>query len=397
MDKFGLDGVVATSRENILYLSGFTSWSQNAYLYGNAQAFVIYPRDQGRPPVLLTPGGDMGYASLKEVWIKEINVFGSPEKPEVSKGAKLSPEETGLLALSGQTSKGRRPEEALSQVLREKGLEKSRIGIDQFGLPMGFLEKLKSLSPNATFLPASTFFRYVRMIKTEPEIERLKQAGIVNQRAVNALLKNGRPGISEEEFASVYRAELARGGGQNSWLHMGPNFPPLKDRILTKGDIIRMDMGCIVQGYNADTCVSASIGTPSDKHRKVYEALQTGILKSVEALKPGVLPSRLHEIMNQGVRAAGLPDFSFFFVGHTIGLEAREFPFMLGPAQEINDPFLPSTTDIPMERGMVVNLETSRFEIGWGCVAVEYSLVVTDKGYEYLYPPEQALHSLPLG
>ena len=94
--------------------------------------------------------------------------------------------------------------------------------------------------------------------------------------------------------------------------------------------------------------------------------------------------------------AAGLPDYSNFFVGHTIGVEAREFPFLLGPAEEVDDPFLPNTSNVPMESGMTVNLEASSQVMGWGSVQVEYTLAVTATGHEHLIEPDQKLFTLPL-
>ena len=96
------------------------------------------------------------------------------------------------------------------------------------------------------------------------------------------------------------------------------------------------------------------------------------------------------------MRAAGLPDYSNFFVGLTIALAAREFPFLFGPAEEIDDPFLPNTTNIPMEPGMTVNLEASNHEAGWGMVQVEYTCAVTNEGHEHLIEPAQKLFTLPL-
>ncbi len=70
MDKFDLAGVVAATPENIYYLSGHASWSQNGYRYGGSQVYVVYPRDPSQSPALLIPGGDVGYASLDAVWVK---------------------------------------------------------------------------------------------------------------------------------------------------------------------------------------------------------------------------------------------------------------------------------------------------------------------------------------
>ena len=65
MDKHDLAGVVAATPENIYYLSGHASWSQNGYRYGGSQVYVVYPRDPAHKPALLIPGGDVGYASTR--------------------------------------------------------------------------------------------------------------------------------------------------------------------------------------------------------------------------------------------------------------------------------------------------------------------------------------------
>lgn len=399
MDQFSLDAVIASSSENIFYLSGFSSWSQHAYQYHTFQVFLIYPRDESQSPILLIPGDDVGYASLKDVWIKDIFTYGRKPSPKFQKEADLLPEQNRFLSLTEIAPKGESSENALSAILQEKKLLRSRIGIDQAGVPIQLMDSLRSINPEVEFLPALNFFRYVRMIKTDAEIKKLREAAKLNEIAATAMLRSGDSGRSEEELAAAYRVEIARADGKVFWLHLttlGWNFPPIKDRILSKGDILRADMGCSLQGYQADTCRSACIGTPSDRQRLIYDSLQTGVLKSIERLAPGAYPSELYETMVQGVREAGIPSYSNFFAGHTIGLEAREFPFIIGPKKDLNDPFLPKNSDVPMEPGMVVNIEASYHELGWGSVAVEYTLVVTDGGNEHIIEPKQGLYSLPM-
>ena len=402
MDRFGLDAVVATTPENILYLSGFTSWSQGAYKYGNSQSFVVYPRDSSKSLALLTGGGEAGYASLEEVWAKEVYIFGRARKPHVDDPSRLCPEEKRVVSIQGATPVGHTPEEALAQLVKQKGLGRAQIGVDQLGMTMKSYEMLRSFLPEAKLQPASNFMRYVRMIKMPEEIQRLKESAAMNDRALTALLQNARPGITEGELIGIYRSEVGKAGGQVYWNHFsasrGGNMPPLNDRILGKGDVVRMDMGCSLRGYNADTCRSGRVGEdPEETHKKRYQAVQEGVLRAVEAVKPGAHPSKLFETMVEGVRAAGIPNYSNFFVGHTIGLEAREFPFIFGPAEKVDDPYLPDTTDVPLEPGMTLNLEASYHEFGWGTVHVEYTLAVTETASEYLSAPQQQkLHSLPL-
>jgi Xaa-Pro aminopeptidase len=273
--------------------------------------------------------------------------------------------------------------------------------MDHFGIPLTIYQKIGSYLPDAKLLPASSFFRYVRMIKTPAEIQRLRESAALNEQAINAMLRAAKPGVKESELAGIYKCEVARAGGQVYWMHMnisrGGNSPVIKENVLQTGDIFRVDMGCSLNGYHADVCKSGCVGAlPTDEHRKRYNAVQAGVLKSVESLKPGVRPQELFETMVAGVRAAGLPDYTNFFVGHTIGLEAREFPFLFGPAEEIDDPFLPSTSNVPMEPGMTVNLEASSQVMGWGSVQVEYTCAVTETGHEHLIEPDQQLFTLPL-
>jgi Xaa-Pro aminopeptidase len=401
MDKHDLAGVVAATPENIYYLSGHASWSQNGYRYGGSQVYVVYPRDPAQSPALLIPSGDAAYAGLDEVWLKEVYVYGRARKPVIPDPSKLGKEEKRTLEIAESQPKGSSAETALAQLIKEKGLNKGRIGMDHFSIPLTIYHKIAAHLPDAKLLPASTFFRYVRMIKTPEEIQRLSESAALNERAINAMLKAAKPGVKESELAGIYKGEIARAGGQVYWMHMnisrGGNSPVIKENVLKRGDIFRIDMGCAVNGYNADVCKSGCVGAaPTDEHRKRYDAIQAGVLKAVDALKPGTLNQDLFDSMISGVRANGIPDYQNFFVGHTIGLEAREFPFILGPAEEVDDPFLPHTTNIAMEPGMTVNLEASSQVMGWGSVQVEYTLAVTPNGHKHLITPDQKLFTLPL-
>jgi Xaa-Pro aminopeptidase len=401
MDRFDLAGVVAATAENIYYLSGHASWSQNGYRYGGSQVYVVYPRDPAKSPALLIPSGDAAYAGLEDVWLKEVYIYGRARKAIIPDPNKLCKEEKRTLEINESEPKGATPEKALARLIIDKGMARGRIGMDHFGIPLTIYHKIAANLPEATLAPASMFFRRVRMIKTPDEIQRLGESAALNERAINAMLRAAKPGVKESELAGIYKGEVAKAGGQVYWMHMnisrGGNSPVIKDHVLQKGDIFRVDMGCSINGYHADVCKSGCVGAePADEHRKRYHAIQAGVLKSVEALRPGVLNQELFEAMVAGVRANGIPDYANFFVGHTIGLEAREFPFLLGPAEELDDPFLPNTSNVPMEAGMTVNLEASNQVMGWGSVQVEYTLAVTDTGHEHLITPDQRLFTLPL-
>ncbi|HEX2230034.1 MAG TPA: aminopeptidase P family N-terminal domain-containing protein, partial [Candidatus Binatia bacterium] len=255
MDKFDLAGVVAATPENIYYLSGHASWSQNGYRYGGSQVYVVYPRDPNESAALLIPGGDVGYASLEDVWLEEKYIYGRPRHAPIKDMSRLSAVEQRTVTLAGSDSKGPSPEKALAQLIREKGMERGRIGMDHFAIPITIWERIKTNLPQANLLPASMLFRYVRMIKTPVEIQRLRESAAINEQAINAMLRACKPGVRESELASIYKGEIASAGGQVYWMHMavgrGGNYPAIKDRVLQKGDVFRVDMGCSVNGYHA--------------------------------------------------------------------------------------------------------------------------------------------------
>src|SRR5919201_1951331 len=136
MDKYDLAGVVAATPENIFYLSGHASWSQNGYRYGGSQVYVVFPRDPAQTPALLIPSGDAAYATLDEVWLKEVYIHGRPRKPIVPDPNKLGKEEKRTLEITESVPIGPAPEKALAQLIKDKGMGRGRIGMDHFGIPL---------------------------------------------------------------------------------------------------------------------------------------------------------------------------------------------------------------------------------------------------------------------
>ena len=134
--------------------------------------------------------------------------------------SKLSAVEQRTVKLAGSDSKGLTPEKALAQLIQDKGMGKGRIGLDHFAIPITQYEKIRANLPQAKLLPASMFFRYVRMIKTADEIQRLREAAEVNEAAIKSMLRACRPRVTENELASIYKGEIAKAGGQVYWMHM---------------------------------------------------------------------------------------------------------------------------------------------------------------------------------
>ena len=173
-----------------------------------------------------------------KLWVEEKYIYGRRRHAHISDMSKLSAIEQRTVKLAGSESKGLTPYKALAQLIQDKGMDKGRIGIDHFAIPITNYENIKAYLPQATLLPASMFFRYVRMIKTPAEVQRLRESAQINENAINAMLRACKPGVRENELASIYKGEIAKAGGEVYWMHMavtrGGNYPAIKDNVLKK-------------------------------------------------------------------------------------------------------------------------------------------------------------------
>ena len=72
------------------------------------------------------------------------------------------------------------------------------------------------------------------------------------------------------------------------------------------------------------------------------------------------------------------------FVGHTIGIEAREFPFEFTAPKKLSSAFLPETSDVPLQENMVINVEVALVELGMGGIQIEHTLRIKKNGFEFM-------------
>lgn len=397
MERFSLDAIVAATRENVTYLSDFAPWGQAVHKYFQRPNFVIFPRHGHQTPTLLLYSGEATYAAAFPSWIEEVCIWGSSRSPHYRGSAPMSSEEQRFAAiLDDARLKGKNPAEALASVLREKGFVRGAIGLDHEGMASEAKDFLRAALPQVKFFDASDLFRLIRMIKTDEEIERLRKAAALNERAVQAVFKMAHVGCEELELARAYYAEVGKGKGMVEWLHLGSGrrsaaiCPPTPKR-LEAGDLLRTDAGCILDCYHADTCGTAVLGEPTPKQVGMFAAGNSGINACLEILRPGCKPSQLADALSRGLRAGGASEGKKDFVGHTIGIEPREFPFEFGSPKSLSSPFLPETTDIALEEGMVINIEVALVERGFGGIQIEYTLVLQSDGYKPIIPQQREL------
>jgi Xaa-Pro aminopeptidase len=242
------------------------------------------------------------------------------------------------------------------------------------------------------------------MVKTAEELERIKEAGVLNERAVQSVLDRLAVGVTEEELAqhfldctakegAIFEFWNTASGTQSAMTIMGnAHHVPRARYALKRGDVFRYDGGSIYNRYHSDAGGCAVIGTPSAEQKAAYRGIEAGMERALALLRPGAIPSRLFAEVTRAVEKAGVKDYSTLatFCGHGIGIEARDYPIFTKPVKATS-PFLPGTYDLPVEEGMVINIEVPYSVLGLGGFQIEYTLLVTKDGCENLYPHTREL------
>lgn len=389
MERFSIDALVAATRENIIYTSDFAPWGQAVHKYSQRPNFVVWCRQPEQTPALLLYPGEATYFAAQKPWLDEVYTYGAGRTPHYAGETAPTAEEERFIAVFDQAKlMGRNPAEALARLLRDKGLSSAAIALDHEGMTQDVKTFLRDALPQAKFLDGSELFRLIRMVKSKDEIGGLRKACELNDAAVSAMFRAAAVGCSEIDLSAEFHKQVASQRGSVGWQHLGSGrrsegiFPPSAKK-LEAGDLLRTDVGIYLNSLHSDVCATGVLGEPTAKQKKLFDAGNRGLAACLERCRPGSRPSELVDALNRATKQAGVDEHKDF-VGHTIGIEAREFPFEFTAPKKLSSPFLPETTDVPLEQNMVINVEIALVELGFGGIQIEHTLLITNNGFEFL-------------
>ncbi|HXF56993.1 MAG TPA: type I methionyl aminopeptidase [Actinomycetota bacterium] len=178
------------------------------------------------------------------------------------------------------------------------------------------------------------------ILKSPEEIDRMRKAGRVVARTIERLLAEVRPGVTTAYLDQVAEAAIREQGALPSFKGYR-GFPAsictsLNDqvvhgipgrRVLREGDLLKLDVGAIWDGYHADSAVSVFVGgrAPSDVAEKLVQVTEDSLEAGIAALRPGARLSDVGHAVQQVVEGAG---FSCVreYTGHGIGRSLHEDP-----------------------------------------------------------------------
>jgi Xaa-Pro aminopeptidase len=192
----------------------------------------------------------------------------------------------------------------MAERLKELGLERGRIGLLEVDprhrdyMPVNQYNAMREMLPDAELVFTHGFLHELLSIHSGEELDCIRTAGILCQRAMEALVERARPGATEADLRAAAGSAILEGGGDIDFLIIGSTKmsdpalifgnPRPSRRVLEKGDIIIMELAAGYRGYSAQLGSPVCIGEPTHAVRQFWDEIALpGFEKIVAEIQPG--------------------------------------------------------------------------------------------------------------
>ncbi|HSX12867.1 MAG TPA: methionyl aminopeptidase [Chlamydiales bacterium] len=249
--------------------------------------------------------------------------------------------------------------------------------------------------------------KYGIILKNEEQIQKITRACQVTVKILDALCKAAIAGITTQQLDDLSRELHRKEGAIPAPLGYGtPPFPKSictslnevichgipDQRPLQDGDILNIDVSCIVNGFYGDTSRMVMIGNVSPEKRHVVNVSYECLQRAIQVCKPGAPIWHIGEAIEDYARSQNCSVVNQF-VGHGLGLEFHELPEI---PHHYND------CEIPMAPGMIFTIEpminlgvrdavidpkdhwTARTKDGKPSAQWEHTILITESGHKVL-------------
>lgn len=284
------------------------------------------------------------------------------------------------------------PYSLLRNTLGALGLNRGRLGLDPaspFFLAEGVRE---AVAGDFALVDAGPAIQECRGCKSASEIalmQRAKEMTLEAHQAAASILKPGIVTTEVEEFLHQAHRKLGAPGGSSFCIVLFgeatayPHGVP-HPQTLQEGDMVLIDTGCTLHGYQSDITRSYVYGEATDRHREVWDAEKEAQAAAFEAAQLGVPCGDVDAAARRSLEARGFgPEYALpglpHRTGHGIGLDIHEGPYLVG-----ND-------RTPLAPGMCFSNEPMICVPGEFGVRLEDHFYMTDNGPRWFTQPSRSI------
>ncbi|RXZ78281.1 aminopeptidase P family protein [Paenibacillaceae bacterium] len=273
---------------------------------------------------------------------------------------------------------GPQPIETVRELLSDAGI--SSVGFEQDEVTFGLYSVWTEALGGVKLVPVGGMVEQLRMVKDESEIAIMQEAALLADETFEHVLGLLQPGVAETDIALEMEVFMRSRGatsssfdtivasGERSALPHGV----ASSRRLGNNEFVKLDFGAYYKGYCSDLTRTVFIGTPTDKHREIYEIVLEAQLHALANIKAGMTGGEADALTRDIISKYGYGDNFGHGTGHGLGMEIHEAPRLSKLSNTVLTP------------GMTVTVEPGIYLPGFGGVRIEDDIVITDNGIRIL-------------
>ena len=263
------------------------------------------------------------------------------------------------------------PTKIVAAALADRGIRTGRFGVEETA-PFTFYDHLRAAAPGLEYVSADPVTIACRGRKSAHELELMRLACEATFDVFRAVFASVKEGMSQEEIGRLVEggfSKMGLHGGALVLLGASAALPhgTIQPQKLKEGDVILIDGGCSVEGYQSDVTRTGVLGKPSEKVVRVFEIVRKAQDAALDAARAGRLSGTVDDAARKVITDAGFgPDYKTFThrLGHGLGLDGHEHPYLVRGSKTVLEPgmtfsnepglYLPGEFGLRCEDDMVI-------------------------------------------
>jgi len=352
----GLDACLVHATEsdmaNVRYLSEYWPTFETA---------AVFVPAEGEAVLLVGPES--------EIYAAHRSVFKNIEKM-IEYRESAEPECPGMIFA---TYKG-----IVSKYIADKTIKK--LGIVGWAItPLPVYMSLKKQFPELELVKADETLLPLRFVKSENELACMRKAYEISELAVEAIIDEIRPGMTELQVIGIAQREIYRHGGEyeghSLYCFCGESTNnaisrPTHKKIV-KNEVIQLNIGARVSGYSSSVGLPVSIGPLPERKRKLIDFGLEAHHKTIELMAAGKPAGEVVKEYEDWVRSRGFEKYMLYGPCHSIGM------------MEVEQPWMESTSTYQLLENMTFQVDTFFYDKDFG-LRWENGVIVKEGGVEML-------------
>lgn len=229
-----------------------------------------------------------------------------------------------------------------------------------------------------------------RLIKTETELEQIRAAAKIADDAFSHILNFIKAGVKEVEIALELERFMRMAGAEGlafdsivaSGYRSSMPHGTASQKFIESGDLVTLDFGACLDGYNSDMTRTVAVGQISDEANEIYHAVLEAQEAALKAVVPNIATKDLDNIARNILKEHKLGEYFSHGLGHGVGIDIHEAPRLSMSSSDVLEP------------NMVITIEPGAYIPGKIGVRIEDLVFVTNNTYELVSKSDKSLIQL---